>query len=139
MNLKDIPFAKTIGLTESNGEYLFELADDVGYTNHLGSVAAAAQFSLAEFTSGQWLLNSFSEIALNVVPMLRKSQVKFKKPAHGRIRAKANVDLFAQEVFLQELNQHKRALITIHVDIVNDNNEKVMTGIYEWFIQQKTK
>jgi hypothetical protein len=139
MNLKDIPFAKAIGLTESKEEFLFELTDDIVYTNHLGSVAAAAQFSLAEFTSGQWLLNTFPEIAPNVIPMLRKSEVKFKKPAHGKIRAKAHVEEIAQQTFLHELNQYNRALIKIEIDIVNDSNEKVMTGIYEWFIQLKPK
>jgi hypothetical protein len=139
MNLKDIPFAKLIGLTEGQGEFLFELTDDQIYTNHLGTVAAAAQFSLAEFASGQWLINSFPDIAPNVIPMLRKSEVKFKKPAHGKIRAKAKVDHISQQTFLQDLNQFNRALIKIEIDIVIDTNEIVMTGIYEWFIQLKPK
>ena len=139
MNLKDIPFAKLLGLANGQGEFLFELTDDITYTNHLGTVAAAAQFSLAEFTSGQWLLNTFPDIAPNVIPMLRKSEVKFKKPAYGRIRAKANVNRETQEEFLHVFNQNKRALIKIEIDIVNDTSEKVMTGIYEWFIQLKPK
>jgi acyl-coenzyme A thioesterase PaaI-like protein len=139
MNLKDIPFARLIGLTEGQEEFLFELTDDITYTNHLGTVAAAAQFSLAEFASGQWLINTFPDIAPNVIPMLRKSEVKFKKPAYGRIRAKANVNRETQEEFLHVFNQNKRALIKIEIDIVNDTSEKVMTGIYEWFIQLKPK
>jgi acyl-coenzyme A thioesterase PaaI-like protein len=139
MNLKDIPFARLIGLTEGQEGFLFELTDDITYTNHLGTVAAAAQFSLAEFASGQWLLNAFPDIAPNVIPMLRKSEVKFKKPAHGKIRAKAHVDEITQQTFIQELNQYNRALIKIEINIVNDTNEKVMSGIYEWFIQLKAK
>lgn len=137
MNLKDIPFAKLIGITEGHEEFLFELTDDITYTNHLGTVAAAAQFSLAEFASGQWLLNTFPEIAHNVIPMLRKSEVKFKKPAFGRVRAKAKVNRETKEEFIRVFNQNKRALIKIEIDVVNDSNEKVMTGIYEWFIQLK--
>ena len=137
MNLKHIPFAKLLGLTEGQGDFLFELTDDINYTNHLGTVAAAAQFSLAEFASGQWLLNTFPEIAPNVIPMLRKSEVKFKKPAHGRIRAKANVSKETQDEFLYIFNLHKRALIKIYIVLVNDNNEEVMNGVYEWFIQLK--
>lgn len=137
MNLKHIPFAKLLGLTEGQGDFLFELTDDINYTNHLGTVAAAAQFSLAEFASGQWLLNTFPEIAPNVIPMLRKSEVKFKKPAYGRIRAKANVSKETQDEFLYIFNLHKRALIKIYIVLVNDNNEEVMNGVYEWFIQLK--
>ena len=137
MNLKHIPFAKLLGLTDGQGDFLFELTDDINYTNHLGTVAAAAQFSLAEFASGQWLLNTFPEIAPNVIPMLRKSEVKFKKPAHGRIRAKANVSQETQDEFLHIFNLHKRALIKIYIVLVNDNNEEVMNGVYEWFIQLK--
>ena len=137
MNLKDIPFAKLLELKESQGEFLFELIDDTTYTNHLGTVAAAAQFSLAEFTSGQWLLNTFPNIAPNVIPMLRKSEVKFKKPAYGRIRAKANVNRETQEEFLHVFNNHERGLIKINIVLVNDNNEEVMNGLYEWFIQLK--
>ena len=137
MNLKDIPFAKLLGLTDGQGEFLFELTDDITYTNHLGTVAAAAQFSLAEFTSGQWLLNTFPEIVPNVIPMLRKSEVKFKKPAYGRIRAKANVNKETQEEFLHVFKQNKRALIKINIILMNDGNEEVMNGVYEWFIQLK--
>lgn len=137
MNLKDIPFAKLLGLANGQGEFLFELTDDITYTNHLGTVAAAAQFSLAEFTSGQWLLNTFPDIAPNVIPMLRKSEVKFKKPAYGKIRAKAIVSKETQNEFLHVITLHKRALIKIYIVLVNDNNEEVMNGVYEWFIQLK--
>jgi hypothetical protein len=137
MDLAAIPFAKLIGITPSNNEFIFELVDDVKYTNHLGTVAAAAQFSLAEFASGQWMINTFPDIAPKVIPVLRKSEVKFKKPAFGKVRARVNV---SNEVILQfnhQLTQSKRALISINVLVINDHDEAVMSGIYEWFIQLK--
>jgi hypothetical protein len=135
MNLKDIPFAKLIAISESNSEFLFELSDDEKYTNHLGTVAAAAQFSLAEFASGQWMLNSFPDIASQVIPVLRKSEVKFRKPAIGRVRARAIVNEETHHQFISELMQRKRALLTILIELVNDDLEVVMSGTYEWFIQ----
>ncbi len=137
MDLAAIPFAKLIGITPSNNEFIFELVDDVKYTNHLGTVAAAAQFSLAEFASGQWMINTFPEIAPKVIPVLRKSEVKYKKPAFGKIRAKVNVSNEVIHDFTNQLTQSKRALISINVIIVNDNDEAVMHGTYEWFIQLK--
>jgi len=137
MNFKDIPFAKLLDISESNSEFLFELSDDEKYTNHLGTVAAAAQFSLAEFASGQWMLNSFPDIAKQVIPVLRKSDVKFRKPAIGRVRARAIVNEDTRLHFISELMQRKRALLTILIELVNDDLAVVMSGTYEWFIQLK--
>lgn len=138
MNLKDIPFAKLLDISESNSEFLFELSDDEKYTNHLGTVAAAAQFSLAEFASGQWMLNSFPDIATQVIPVLRKSDVKFRKPAIGRVRARAIVNEETRHQFISELMQRNRALLKVLIELVNDDSEVVMSGTYEWFIQRKT-
>jgi acyl-coenzyme A thioesterase PaaI-like protein len=138
MNLKDIPFAKLLDISESNSEFLFELSDDEKYTNHLGTVAAAAQFSLAEFASGQWMLNSFPDIATQVIPVLRKSDVKFRKPAIGRVRARAIVNEDTRHQFISELMQRNRALLKVLIELVNDDSEVVMSGTYEWFIQLQT-
>lgn len=137
MNLKEIPFAKLLAISESNSEFLFELSDQEKYTNHLGTVAAAAQFSLAEVASGQWMINSFPDIATQVIPVLRKSEVKFKKPAIGRVRARAIVNEETRYQFITELMQRKRALVIILIELVNDDLEVVMSGTYEWFIQLK--
>jgi acyl-coenzyme A thioesterase PaaI-like protein len=137
MNLKEIPFAKLLAISESNSEFLFELSDDEKYTNHLGTVAAAAQFSLAELASGQWMINSFPDIATQVIPVLRKSDVKFRKPAIGRVRARAIVNEETRHQFISELMQRNRALLKVLIELVNDDLEIVMSGTYEWFIQLK--
>lgn len=137
MNLKEIPFAKLLAVSSSDSDFLFELSADEKYTNHLGTVAAAAQFSLAEFASGQWMINTFPDIAPNVIPVLRKSEVKFRKPALGRVRARALVNEETKTQFITELTQRKRALLTIPIELVNDDLEVVMSGTYEWFIQLK--
>jgi len=138
MNLKEIPFAKLLAISDSSSGFLFELSDDEKYTNHLGTVAAAAQFSLAEFASGQWMLNSFPDIATQVIPVLRKSEVKFRKPAIGRVRARAIVNEETRHQFISELMQRNRALLKVLIELVNDDLEIVMSGTYEWFIQLQT-
>jgi acyl-coenzyme A thioesterase PaaI-like protein len=134
MNLKDIPFAGMIRLSEAEGEYTFALDDDIAYTNHLGTVAAAAQFSLAEFTSGQWLLDTFPDLAQQAIPMLRKSSVKFKTPGKGRVRAKVQVSETTALEVRKQLTEKKRALCEIEVVVVNDEEKVIMIGIFEWFI-----
>lgn len=137
-NLTQIPFAQLIKLQNSQGEYLFELANETIYTNHLGTVAAAAQFSLAEFASGQWLLNNFTDLADNTIPMLRKSEVKFKTPGYGKIRAKASVADDLKQQTLNQLMQTKRALINIFVEVVDEQDKLIMQGHFEWYLQLKS-
>lgn len=137
MQLTNIPFARLIKLKHSQSCYVFELSALDEYTNHLGTVAAAAQFSLAEFTSGHWLLDTFPDLQHSIIPMLRKSDVKFKKPASGRIRARAIADEKMIEQIRNELSIRHRTICHIHVDVVNDDEEVVMSGNFEWFLQRK--
>ena len=137
MNLTSIPFAKLIRLQEGEGDYLFCLAAHQDYTNHLGTVAAAAQFSLAEFASGQWLLYTFPDMAEQVVPMLRNSQVKFNQATTGRICAKVNVSKETELQVAAELKQLKRSKCTIPVKVMNDQGHVVMTGHFEWILMIK--
>ena len=53
MEVTNIPFAKTIGL-KRNGSGILELGFEDGLMNHVRTVAAAAQFSLAELASGEF-------------------------------------------------------------------------------------
>lgn len=136
MNIKDIPFASLLQLASSSDNgYLFELPDREIYVNHLGTVAAAAQFSLAELASGQWLLEAFPEYASTAIPMLRKADAKFRKPAKGVVRARVQVSEAITEQTRQQLALKRRVLITIPVEVLDGGHEIVMKASYEWFIQ----
>jgi hypothetical protein len=136
MNIKDIPYARLLQLaTSSETGYLFELSDRETYANHLGTVAAAAQFSLAELASGQWLLEAFPEYASIAIPMLRKAEAKFRKPAKGVVRARVCVSDTLADQTRQQLELKKRVLITIPVEVLDGDHEIVMKATYEWFIQ----
>ena len=137
MQLTTIPFAQMIRLQEGDGKYTFCLPAHSDYTNHLGTVAAAAQFSLAEFATGQWLLDTFPELAEQVIPMLRTSSVKFKQPAIGRVRAQVYASTEVADAVRTDLMQRKRALCSIPVKVVNDEEEVVMSGTFDWFLAMK--
>lgn len=137
MQLTEIPFAQMIRLEPADSPYLFCLPVHQDYTNHLGTVAAAAQFSLAEFASGQWLLDTFPDLADEVIPMLRSSNVKFKKPANGRIRAKVMAAESSITSVRQELRERKRTLCLVEVVVVNNDEATVMSGTFEWFLMMK--
>lgn len=137
IQVTEIPFAQMIRLEPADSPYLFCLPAHQDYTNHLGTVAAAAQFSLAEFASGQWLLNTFADLADQVIPMLRSSNVKFKKPASGCIRAKVMTAESSIASVRLELHERKRTLCLVEVVVVNDDDAMVMSGTFEWFLMMK--
>lgn len=137
MNLADIPFANLLGLKPSADDYIFELDGHVRYTNHLNTVAAAAQFSLAEVASGQWLLNHFPDLAAHAIPMLRKSNVRFRTPAVGRIRARTTTPPTEAAEIRARLLSNRRTTCVIHVEVVTDDETITMQGDFEWFLMLK--
>lgn len=135
MNLHEIPFARLLKLEPGkHDDAILSLPDSPEYLNHLGTVAAAAQFSLAEFTSGQWLLNTYPDWADRVIPVLRRSDVKFRKPAHGEIRASVPIATDAIPDLPAQLQAAKRALIQVPVRLFDGTGQLVMEGNYEWFL-----
>ncbi|RPH33775.1 MAG: DUF4442 domain-containing protein [Bacteroidales bacterium] len=136
MNVLDIPFNKFIGLqlADSDKDYLLKLDHKSEYLNHLGSVHASALFALAEASSGEFLLVQFKAFELNVIPVVRKVEVKYSKPVEGAVYSKACfVDSNVSEI-VNELRIKKRVTIKVRVDIMSGGTEKVLTSFFEWFV-----
>ena len=85
MNVLEIPFVKKVGISRNNNN--LELAFTIDTHNHLETIHASAQFTLAETASGEYLQSLFPELAGKVIPILRDASVKFKKPAVKNIIA----------------------------------------------------
>lgn len=135
MDITEIPFHKFLGLQKSDDDrYILKLEEKDEYLNHLGTVHASVLFALAESTSGEFLLRKFKDYDLDVVPVVRKADIKYRKPGNGQIHSKANfVDTDVLSIH-EELQQKGRVLLKIEVDIFNSQDERIMTGIFEWFI-----
>lgn len=134
MDVTKLPFNEFIGLKYSeNAEYLLMLDNKPEYRNHLDTVHASAMFSLAEATSGHFLLGQFAELS-DIVPVVRKVEVKYRKPSTGKVFSKAKfVDMDKPEI-LESLNQKNRALINVEVSLFDEGNVLVMQSIFEWFV-----
>ncbi len=78
----------------------------------------------------------FSDLTDSVVPVLRKSETKFKKPASFDIKARARISNETENKFRQQFKRKGRATIPVSVEISDVNGAITMTGISEWFIQQ---
>ncbi len=140
MNIIDIPFNKLLGIsTAENTDYLLQLDARKEYTNHLGTIHAAALFALAEGSGAQFLLNNFpNEMIDSFIPVLRKVEVTYKKPANGVIVSSAKLKDDTIEDITLQLNSKKRVLLTTTVDLFDTDKTKVFTANFEWFVALKS-
>lgn len=139
MDITKVPFNELLGIGLSNNpDYLLQLDDKKEYTNHLATVHAAALFALAEGSGAQLLLKAFpKEIIENVIPVLRKVDVSYKKPAQGIIKSKAILKDNTFENISLELQSKKRVLITTIVELFDPQSVKVFIANFEWFVVLK--
>jgi len=135
MDILDIPFVKKVGITQSlNGE--LELPFNDKTHNHLATMHASAQFTLAETASGEFLQTLFPELVGNVIPVLREATVKFKKPAIKNIIAYPSVSDEAQQKFNEQFSKKGRASISVGVDIKDIEGTVTCVANYNWFVQK---
>ena len=107
--------------------------------NHLGTIHASVQFALAEAGSGEYLLRELGEAQDQAFAVLRTSTVKFRKPAHGALRARAQfADTNAPALFA-ELASRGRALVAILVEVADAQGVVTMSGQFDWFLQHQDK
>jgi len=134
MNVADIPFNRFLGL-RLDGSVL-TLPADRKYQNHLGTVHAGAQFSLAEAASGEWLLGRFGDAAQDYLAVVRHAEVQYRRPATGELTAKAGVSSGEADRFRDTLERRGRAAIQVPVEVVGADGEVTLEATFEWFAQR---
>ena len=134
MDVTEIPFVEKVGVTRSAKGSL-ELAFDETIQNHLQTIHASAQFALAETASGEILQTIFPELVGKVVPVLRESQIRFKKPATKTISAQATVSHEAIAKFQGQFKRKGRSSISVNVEIKDSENVVTCVGTFKWFVQ----
>jgi aconitase B len=135
MNLLDLVYNQNINLQYTNKkDCIFMLPLNENLQNHVHSFHAAAIFSLAEATSAQFLINTFKIFENTVVPLLRATNTKYKKPGLTNIYAKAMLMNETKEEIITLLNNKKRALVTIKVEVIDEAEFIIFTGTFEWFL-----
>jgi len=134
VDVTEIPFNRLIGIARSDRpDRLLMLRRAADYQNHLGTVHASAQFALAEATSGAFLLQCFREQSGAVVPVVRRVEVKFSKPAQGPLYAAARLDGDRAPV-LAQLENKGRAVIRVEVRIEDAEGGATMAASFDWFV-----
>lgn len=137
MDITQIPFNKLLNITSSRSDSsALELTFRSGMENHLGTFHASAQFALAEACSGLALQNKFPHLVGKAVPLLRKVDAKFKRPAQSDIAARAVISPDQAEQFEDRLAKKGRSTLSVYVEVTDRNELVTMTGQYDWFVQK---
>jgi acyl-coenzyme A thioesterase PaaI-like protein len=135
-SVTELPFNRLIGLqTASTAEQLLLLPPGEQYANHLGTVHASALLALAEASSGEYLLRHFGSSA-GVVPVVRRLEAKFRKPATGAVTSAASAAPDALAQLDADLAAKGRALISIAVELHDASGAHALSATIEWFIQR---
>lgn len=135
-SVTELPFNTFLGIQAGSApEALLTLPAGNQYLNHLGTVHASALLSLAEASSGEFLLRHFGSSS-GVVPVVRHIEAKFRKPAHGSISSRANVVPDALAQMQADLTAKGRALVTVTIELHDEAGTHALTASVEWFIQR---
>ncbi len=135
MKITEVPFSKHIGIETSDqaNQLILPFSDHV--KNHLGTFHAGAQFSLMETASGEFLQQQFPELVGKVIPVLRKAEAKYKKPATSDLKSLASADEESLEKFSRQFQQKGRGIISVTVELIDEDGELTTSAVYEWFIR----
>ena len=130
----EVPFVKHVGV-EKDSELKLNVKEEL--KNHIQTIHASAQFTLAETASGACLMEEFPQYKGEVIPMLRSSTVKYKSPATSTLRAKATLTKEAKEKFLRQFERRGQGVIAVDVELFDEDSLVTMEGEFVWFVQGK--
>ncbi|HEX2751066.1 MAG TPA: DUF4442 domain-containing protein [Verrucomicrobiales bacterium] len=129
-----LPFNRLLGLQMApDSGQLLRLPAGEQYLNHLGTVHASAQLALAEASSGEFLLRELGQVA-GIVPVVRRLESKFRKPARGAIISTASTPPEAMDELRAGLAAKGRALVSVSVELHDESGTHTLSAIVEWFL-----
>lgn len=138
MEITELPFNSFIGIEKSPDEgFVLSLPGDEKYTNHVGTVHASALVALAEATSGECLVELSDKIDFDVIPLVRRMETKFRKPATGRIHSKYNLEDGKEEAFLDQLRSKGRSILPVRVEVRDEEETLALTATVDWFVSKR--
>lgn len=141
MDITQLPFNELIGLEtcdpKTEREALLRLPDHPKYTNHLGTLHAAALFSLAEASSGLYLWRNLGVPGESILPVVRRAEIKYRKPATGTVWTQGKSATDDWEKFHADLVKRGRALISFQIEILSHGAAEptvAAVATFDWFV-----
>lgn len=134
-SVTELPFNNFLGIEQATDpSQVLRLPAGTRYLNHLGTVHASAQLALAEASSGEFLLRALGSSA-NVVPVVRRLESKFRKPANGALTSSVSVPQGLDQLHV-DLAAKGRSLITVVVELHDESGAHTLSASVEWFIMR---
>ena len=139
MRATDLAYSQALGIRDapSGAEHLLELPGSPTVQNHLGTIHAAAQFSLAEAASAECLQRHFGAQLRDAIGAVRSAEVRYRRPATGRLRAFAEPDADTRTELIDNVQRRGRSGAVILVDLRDDAGTLTFHARFEWFISHR--
>lgn len=138
MEILEVPFHRLLDIQKYDGkEYIFQFSEKPEHLNHLETIHACVQLALAEASSGEYLLQQFRELESRVIPVIRKTEVKYHRPANGTLYSQASFPSSSRDEMLEEFLKRSRIIIPIKVEIFDSTKKKVLTAVFDWFMTKR--
>lgn len=135
MNIQEVPFNRYLGIQPSARDgYILEMGYDKKLSNHLGTLHAGALFTLAEAASGEFLLEQFQNTELNIVPVVRKGEIKYSRPAESIVYASADFPEQSADAVYTALKERGKAVVQVKVELYNEAHERTVVATIHWFL-----
>lgn len=129
----ELPFNRLLDLQiAEDPAKVLQLPAGPQYLNHLGTVHASAQLALAEASSGEFLLRALGGLN-GVVPVVRRLESKFRKPANGRVTSTVALPDGIDAV-KTELAAKGRVILSVAVELHDESGAHTLSATVEWFI-----
>jgi acyl-coenzyme A thioesterase PaaI-like protein len=134
----DLALNQLLGIraAPAGAPHLLEMPFTPQLRNHLGTMHAAAQFALAEAASAECLQRHFGELDGRVFAVVRRVEVKYRKPATGDLLAHGSPDDRTRAGLVAELTTQGRASAVILIDLKDRAGTLTFHGKFDWFISQ---
>jgi acyl-coenzyme A thioesterase PaaI-like protein len=134
----DLAYNQALGVIDAppGAEHLLELPFAPHIHNHLGTVHAAAQFSLAEAASAECLQRHFGAAVGEVFAVVRGVEAAYRRPGTGDLLAFGRPDDATRDTLLGELAGRGRAKAVILIDLKDRAGTLTFHAQFEWFISR---
>ena len=133
-SVTELPFNRFVGIETASGPaQLLRLPAGPQFLNHLGTVHASAQLALAEASSGEFLLRELGSDS-GIVPVVRRLESKFRKPAHGAVTSTVSTPPESLERLREDLAAKGRAIISVTIELHDESGAHTLSATVEWFV-----
>lgn len=131
--LAQVPFIRHLGVQVedfSPGRVVLSLSAEPDAATHMGSMHAGALFALAEIAGSAALSTHQQLVGMRV--WARAGEIRFRRPATGRVTAHAEITDEMVQAVLRELARAESAEIVVPVEVLDGRGSTVarVTGSY---------